>query len=189
MYGEPTSTGILRGLARLLKAPLELRAFAVFSVLVSVLHISLPFIGPKHFREFVVPITGWMPGIGYMFGLYFTFALVFMRPPQGNPHPIVLADAWNPWLSKFFRRLRQRQLTRPYSFLRAGFVAPLLLQIFFGYFAAMIYNGVDYGNRYLRVSPWQTLWTMWIPALWILVLFSPRMNRFCRRAADQPGET
>ena len=62
-------------------APLELRAFAVFSVLVAILGTALPIFGPKHLWEAIVPFTGWTPALGYMFGLFFTFALIYMKSP------------------------------------------------------------------------------------------------------------
>jgi len=187
MYGEPRSTRVLRVLTRFLEAPLELRSFAIFSLSLIVLQFSLPVVGSKHIQESLVPITGWNPSLGYMFGLYFTFALIFVRLPQRDSRPGFLTGVWKPWIWKFINWLRQKTGKRPYSFLRSGLVIPLVLQMFFGVWTVMTYNGIDYGNPYLRVSPWQTLWTVGLPALWILVLFSPRMNRFCDRAGEAPG--
>ena len=47
-------------------APLELQAYAIFSVTVTVLEFALMTLGPKSVREALVPITGW-GSIGYMF--------------------------------------------------------------------------------------------------------------------------
>jgi hypothetical protein len=41
-------------------------------------------------------------------------------------------------------------------------------------------SGDDFGNPYLTISPWRPIWTILIPSLWIAVLYSPRMNRFCK---------
>ena len=62
-------------------APLELRVFATFSVLVTILGGVLPIFGPKHLWEAIVPLTGWTPSLGYMFGLFFTFALIHSKSP------------------------------------------------------------------------------------------------------------
>ena len=62
-------------------APLELRVFATFSVLVTILGVALPIFGPKQLWEAIVPFTGWTPGLGYMFGLFFTFALIYSKSP------------------------------------------------------------------------------------------------------------
>ena len=63
-------------------APLELKIFAAFSVVVTILGGLLPIFGPKQLWEAVVPFTGWTPGLGYMFGLFFTFALIYLKSPS-----------------------------------------------------------------------------------------------------------
>jgi hypothetical protein len=80
--------------------------------------------------------------------------------------------------------IRRTKGFRAYMFLRIGIVAALVIQMIFGLTCFMTLRGMDYGTPFLTVSPWQPLWTMGLPALWILVLFSPRMNRFCRRPAE-----
>ena len=62
-------------------APLELRIYAVFSILVTLLGIALPMVGPRKLWEAVVPFTGWSPALGYMFSLYFTLALIYTKIP------------------------------------------------------------------------------------------------------------
>jgi hypothetical protein len=184
MNGEPNSVRVFRVLSRFPAAPLELRAFAIFSVLATVLEFVLLFWRPEKILESLVPVTGWELSMGYMFGLFFVFALIFMRMPPMDPRPVFVPGLWKPWIWKVVNWQRRRRATRPYSHLRFGFIAPLVLQILFGFWAVMRYNGVNYGNPYLTVSPWQPLWTMGLPALWVLVLFSPRMNRFCNRPPE-----
>jgi hypothetical protein len=184
MHGHPNSGKILLLRTRFSEAPLALRAFAIFSSFIIVLQFSLLFFGSKNVQDSLVPITGWNPSFGYMFGLYFTFALIFMRLPRRDTRPLFLTGVWQPWIWRYINWLRLRRATRPYSFLRSGFILPLVLQMLFGAWTAMTYDGIDYGNPYLRVNPWQTLWTVGLPALWILVLYSPQMNRFCHRAAE-----
>ena len=67
---------------RFLAAPPELKIFATFSVVVTILGVALPIFGPKQLWEAVVPLTGWTPGLGYMFGLFFTFALIYLKSPS-----------------------------------------------------------------------------------------------------------
>jgi hypothetical protein len=43
----------------------------------------------------------------------------------------------------------------------------------------------DFGNPYLTVSQYQLIWTMIIPAVWIALLYSPEMNRFCRPPSSE----
>jgi hypothetical protein len=161
-----------------------LRIFAIFSLLVTVLGLALPIFGPKHLKAFLVPFIGWSPTTEYMFGLYFAFALIFMRVPPMDSRPLILPRVWNRWLWNIAHWLWQRLAARPYAIVRFGFIAPLVIQMLDGFWTVMAYDGIDYGNPYLRVSPWQPLWTMGLPALWILVLFSPPMNRFCHRPAE-----
>ena len=47
------------------------------------------------------------------------------------------------------------------------------------------FHGNDYGNPYLTVSPWQPLWTLVLPAVWIAVLFSHRIKKFCDGRIEQ----
>jgi len=37
----------------------------------------------------------------------------------------------------------------------------------------------DHENPYLRVSPYRPIWTVLIPLLWMAVLLSPRVKRYC----------
>jgi hypothetical protein len=127
-------------------APLELRAYALFSVVVTILGNTLPSFGPRKIWEAIVPFTGWSPALGYMFGLFFTFALIYTKLPL-----------WR---------------------LRLGIIAPLALQIIFGLQIMAKQPANNFGNPYLTVSPWQPVWTVFIPALWIAILLSPRMRRF-----------
>ena len=187
MKGEPNSARVFRILSRFWEAPLELRIFAICSLLVTVLSISLVFFGPEYFYRSIVPFTGGVP-LGYMFGLYFTFALIFERVPPVDSRPLFLPGMWKPWVWNFANWIQKRKAARPYAGLRFGIVGPLIIQIFSGYMTWMMDDGNDHGNPYLRVSPWQPFWTMVIPALWILVLHLPRMNKFFHRPAELPED-
>ena len=64
---------------------------------------------------------------------------------------------------------------------RLGITLQLLLQIAFGTYQFFRVTGDTFGNPYLTTSQWRPVWTMVIPCLWIAVLYSPRLNRFCRQ--------
>jgi len=49
--------------------------------------------------------------------------------------------------------------------MRLWLVVPLLIGAVFGY-VSFTTRGEDFGNPYLRVSRWQPVWTMVIPAVW-----------------------
>jgi hypothetical protein len=147
---QPEPSGIFMNTnlyTRFSAAPLELRAYALFSVIVTVLGYALAIYGPKNLWEAVIPFTGWSVNAGYAFGLFFTVALIYTKKSPLWP-------------------------------LRLGIIAPLALQIIFGLQAMTKPSANDFGNPYLTVSPWQPVWTVVIPALWIAILLSPRMRRF-----------
>jgi hypothetical protein len=129
-------------------APLELRLYALFSVTVTILDLTLTFLGPKSIKEAIVPITGWSASMGYMFGLYFTFFLILKPVPA--------------WRS-----------------IRFAVVVTLLISMAYGLYNLSKINRPNSANPYLTVSPWQPLWTLVLPAVWIAVLYSPRIKKFC----------
>jgi hypothetical protein len=90
-----------------------------------------------------------------MFGLFFTFALVFSTSPL--------------WV------------------LRLGIIAPLVLQIIFGLMMMAMSSANNFGNPYLTVSPWRPVWTVIIPALWIVLLLSPRISRSRKVPDNNPA--
>jgi hypothetical protein len=128
---------------------MELQAYVTFATVVTILGIALVF-GPKSLNATLVPFTGWAPGLNYIFTLYFAYALVF-----GRNLP--------------------RRTTITFRF---AIVAILLIGIFGGYQAVKRGGHADFHNPYLTVNQWQPLWTMVIPAIWILVLLSPRMRAY-----------
>lgn len=61
-----------------------------------------------------------------------------------------------------------------------GLTLQLLLQIAYGVYLFFQPIRPNYGNPYFTVSEWQPLWTIVLPAVWIALLHTPGMNRFCR---------
>lgn len=140
-------------IGRFLAAPLELRMYTVFATAATVVGYGLAFFGPKSLNRAIVPFTGWSAGSYYAFTLFFAFGLVFAKKLPQRPQ---LAGAiW-----------------------RFAIIAILLLGIFAGYLNMRTSGGDNFGNPYLRISPAQPVWTMIIPAFWIMMLLSPRINRF-----------
>ena len=60
-------------------APLELRAFAVFSLVVVTADFGIEHFGSKHLHEVLIPLTGWVASMPYMFSIFFVFSLMFTR--------------------------------------------------------------------------------------------------------------
>jgi len=152
-----------------LAAPLELRVFAIFSLVVTILGFALPVFGLKKQLAAIMPFTGWLPTSCYMTGLIMSFATIYTKfPPLPLPpdkksmahralHHIYTKSA--PWL------------------LRLGLIAPLAVQIVFGLLDEDKLPDNNFGNPYLTVSPWRPVWTVVIPALWIAILLMPPQNR------------
>lgn len=54
----------------------------------------------------------------------------------------------------------------------------LALQIVFSSLSILGASGENFGNPYLTISPWRAIWTILIPAAWIMTFYLPRMNRY-----------
>ena len=67
---------------------------------------------------------------------------------------------------------------------RFGITLQLLLSIAWGVYQFFQKTGETFGNPYLTISPWRPVWTVLIPSIWIVLLHSPRMNRFCRQTNE-----
>ena len=71
------------------------------------------------------------------------------------------------------------------SAVRLGITLQMLLQLILGISQIFQMGGETFGNPYLTISPWHPVWTILIPIIWIAVLHSPRMNRFCSRKSKE----
>lgn len=143
----PTSQST-SAMSRFFAAPLELKAFAVFCVLVTVVDFGTMLTGPKTLREAIVPVTGWVGSMGYMFSLYFIFFLILSRAAH--------------WRS-----------------MRFAVVTMLLIPMVLGIKDVVGPASPNFNNPYLTISPWRPVWTLVIPALWIAILYSPRIKKYC----------
>jgi len=131
-------------------APLELKAFCLFATTATILSILL-FFTSRNLQQSIVPITGWAAAMGYTFGLFFIYALIFST-------------------NKKVQKIK----------IRRGIVGPLVLYILFGIFNLLTYNTQNSGNPYLTISKWQPIWTILIPLFWIALLMSSRVTKYCR---------
>lgn len=100
-----------------------------------------------------------VPYIGWLASMFYSFTLYFA-----------------------FALIYQRKGRR---LVRFGITLPLLLSILFGACQYFQRTGETFGNPYLTISPWRPVWTILIPCIWIIMLHSPRINRFCRQT-DEP---
>lgn len=58
----------------------------------------------------------------------------------------------------------------------------LILQVIFGVWDLFGMGDENYGNPYLTISPWRSVWTVIIPSMWIIAFHLPSMNRFCEHS-------
>jgi hypothetical protein len=65
-----------------------------------------------------------------------------------------------------------------------GITLQLLIQIGYGAYQLSQMGRENFGNPYLTINRWQPIWTILIPVIWLTVLHSPRMNRFCRQSSE-----
>ena len=134
----------------LFASPIELKIFISFSFLVFILDIILDTIGSKELKESIIPITGWSISSPYS-----TCAMIGFLFVSG--------------------------LTKNAFWIRNLLILMLTTSIIFGVISFIGSGGEYYStNPYLRVSQWRPIWTMVIPAFWILVLFSPRIKKYCQ---------
>jgi len=130
-------------------APIEFKVFVVFSFIETAISLCLQIFGSKQLKESIIPTTGWL-----FFMPYLVTSLTVASQLSGN---IIISG-----------RARSR-------YFNIGFLAFYMLIMTI---EALITSGNDYNNPYLMISPWRPVWTIVLPAIWILVLLSPRIKRY-----------
>jgi hypothetical protein len=145
--------------ARFSAAPLEIKMYAVFAALATILGLGLLAFAPGFVRDSVVPITGWGPGLNYAFTLFFAFALIFAKHI-----PRKTSIMW-----------------------RFAIVAILFISIFSGYQAFQRAGVHIYGAPYVKMNPFQPVWTMVIPGFWIMMILSPRVKKYYLSRDENPA--
>ena len=132
------------------QAPFELKAFAIFSILITLLSFVLPAVLAKDIWEKTIQYTGWSPASTYMFCMVLIFSSIYL-----SKNPKHISPKW-------------------------GIVALLTLQIYSGLQRQLLVdNKSTTTNPYLMVSEYQYIWTILVPAFWILIiLLSPNIKRF-----------
>ncbi len=126
--------------------PIQLKAFFVFCFLVSSFEILIFLLLPKSFKESIIPVTGWLPSFPYI------AVFVYMMHSLGNSNGFNRKHAVN------------------YS------LTILIIVIVFGIYDIKNYKGLFQDNPYLYHSPYRPIWTVGVPAFWILVLISEKMK-------------
>lgn len=137
-------------LKKINQMPFELKVFATFAVVVTILSYLLPLILDKEIWEKTIKYTGWSPATTYMFSIIMVFIPIFQKKYQ---RPIITKMTIILLLSIQIYSGSQRQL--------------------------LVDDRSTTTNPYLMVSEYQYIWTIIIPAFWILVfLLSPNIKRF-----------
>jgi hypothetical protein len=128
---------------KFLSAPAELKAFAIFIVVATVAFVVITFVIKGETLTSYRKIFGASLANGYMFSIYFIFALINFNKntkPEGLRFAIasllIFTTVFNCWMLFFLR-------------------------------SKTVVGSVE------------LIWNVLIPIFWVLLLFSPRVNRFC----------
>jgi hypothetical protein len=130
-------------------APIGLKAFAIFAVLVTVLQMSIFFLAKQDVRIFYSGKFGVNTGSSYMGALIFTCFLIFAT--KG---------------------------IRPFG-LRFAIAANLILVLSLK--CLVLLNILNDGDKFEKSGNVGLVWSIIIPAIWIIVIFSPAVSKFCRK--------
>lgn len=131
------------------EVPFVLKALLLFSLLTVAIDFYLNLFGPSEIKETIIPYTGWSLSTTYSF---VAITLFFF----------ISGQATKPFMS---RNVIGLTLTLSIIFGVANFIST------FGH--------EDFGNPYLVVSQWRPIWTVLIPAIWISLLYTPRVRIYC----------
>jgi hypothetical protein len=131
------------------EVPFVLKSLLLFSILTVATDFYLNLVGPSIMKEAIMPYTGWSVSRTYAF---IAITMYFFISGQSN---------------------------KPF-FSRNGIALILALGIVFG-LANVVYTfgREDFGNPYLVVSQWRPIWTILIPAIWVALLYTPRVSKYC----------
>lgn len=144
-----TSSVLQRSSVSYAEVPIVLKALLVFSVMTVAMDFYFYLFSPSEIREAIIPYTGW--SISNTYG----FAAIIMY---------------------FFL---SGQMVKPY-FARNGVALILTIGIIFAIVHFLVTFGRDdFGNPYLMVSQWRPVWTILIPTIWLVMLYTPRVNKYC----------
>ena len=120
--------------------------FGACAVVIDLTLTLIPGLLPLH--KLLVPVTGWVGSAPYIFAI----------------------GMWPGLLDRIGPRMDGPELRRHLKF-SAG------LLFFYAAFGAFMFarggGGDETWNPWLRVSPWQPLWTVLVPAVWAAVLLRP----------------
>lgn len=130
-------------------APVELKVFFVFSLIVALTDIIDTFFLSSILSESIKPIVGNSTLIPYL--LTFGFIAESMAG-KSFLHPN----------------------------LRSNYTLIIFLLIYtaFKIYDFVAWNGEDLGNPSIINTEWQLVWTILIPAFWVLVMLSPRIKKY-----------
>jgi hypothetical protein len=130
-------------------APVELKAFALLAVVVTILQFIIFFFAKQDVRIFYSEKLGVSTGSSYGFTIFFVFALIFAN-----------------------------RESRP-NVLRFGIVAPLIITLSLK--CLVLLSIINDGGKFEKSGNVGLVWSIIIPAIWIIVIFSPAVSKFCRK--------
>ena len=135
---------------RFSRAPLLLRGYLLFAVVASILNFSVLF-APSLY-EAILPYLGWSGLMPYLFAVFMAFSAIFTQ---------------------------QRKSIY-------GVVASLGFAMVFGaidtsrHTLGPLAEAPNFDNPYLIYNPLRPVFTILLPALWLLLLITPRMRKWIK---------
>lgn len=138
--------------------PSVLLVYFVFTVGVSVAFLSIVFFGSDKLRETMVPITGWIGGMPYMFSIFFVY--MCCRYPSKEMRKALYVFLWF-----------------------AVMIGALELLVQIPFLSFYVTREIVSSNPYLRVSPWCFVFSGILPVCWMLLLRLPQVTKWCREKA------
>jgi hypothetical protein len=136
-----------------LAIPVELRIYFIFSIVVSLLSILIPMFSLALWEK-ITPSFGWIPAAGYMFSLFLIYALIYNKSIKEKKDQV-----------------------------RKAIIKMMAMQICYGVVSLLINtasSGTQSQNPYLSAHWFLPVWTILVPAGWIIIFKSGRVTRFCQ---------
>lgn len=131
-------------------APFELKIIFIISLIISLTDFYINAFGSRELIEKIIPVTGWVPGSFYFNLTVFSFLILSINSSKKI------------WLRNII------VIAILYGIIRDAYNFYSLKEVLFS------------ENPYLRISPYKPIWKVYIPLVWLIILLSPRISKFCK---------
>lgn len=131
-------------------APFELKLILILSLIIVLSGFYIENFTHKEFYEKIIPVTGWSISSFYFNLFLFSFLVIIIK------HPKIV------WLKIII-------------------ILNLLIEIVLNAYRFYSLDELPITqNPYLQISPFRPIWQVLLPIIWILLVLSPRISKFCK---------